>query len=87
LKGWEETVNVSIATMLRTTLSKGSKEQILSQLQLKIPTDVVKIEKHLKTLHERIEKGSVLVHGVERKKSNDLSVLQSFKLNRFCNFF
>lgn len=66
-KGWEEIVDAAVSNLLRTTLSKTSKDQLTSQQQLKIPTDVLKLEKHIKTMSERIEKGTMLVHGVTRK--------------------
>jgi hypothetical protein len=67
-----------MATLLRTTLSKTGKQidQIPSQLQLKIPTDVTKLEKHIKSLYEKIEKGAVLVPGAERKTCKQLKTYQ-----------
>ena len=66
-KGWEEVVNASITNLLRTTLSKNSKDQQAGQQSLKMPTDILKLEKHIKALCEKLEKGVVLVPGTNRK--------------------
>ena len=61
--GWEEIVNVSVANLLKTTLSKSNKDQTgqtqLAQ-SLKIPTDSSKIEEQIKSLVSKLESGASL---------------------------
>lgn len=68
--GWEEIVSASLTNLIRTTLAKNTKEQLVNQQTLKMPQDILKIEKSIKTLVDKIEKGATLVTGVSRQKSN-----------------
>jgi len=71
-------VNASVSNLLRTTLSKTTKDQMISQQPLKIPTDTLKLEKHIKNLAERLEKGATLVPGAVRQTGEFIFVLICF---------
>ncbi|XP_027267484.1 protein PTHB1 isoform X3 [Cricetulus griseus] len=59
--GWEETVDAAIAHLLKTCLSKSSKEQALSlSSQLTIPKDTSRLKKHITLLCDRLAKGGRL---------------------------
>ena len=62
-------MNAAVTNLLRTTLSKTTKDNLNLQTQLKMPTDILKLEKHIKTMCEKIEKGATLVSGVTRQQS------------------
>ncbi|XP_073189018.1 protein PTHB1 isoform X7 [Lepidochelys kempii] len=59
--GWEESVDAAISHMLRTCLSKSSKEQALTLTsQLSIPKDTSRLKKHITLLCDRLAKGGRL---------------------------
>ncbi|XP_051012021.1 protein PTHB1 isoform X3 [Acomys russatus] len=59
--GWEETVDAAIAHLLKTCLSKSSKEQALNLTsQLNIPKDTSRLKKHITLLCDRLAKGGRL---------------------------
>lgn len=59
--GWEETVDAAIAHLLKTCLSKSSKEQALNlNSQLSIPKDTSRLKKHITLLCDRLAKGGRL---------------------------
>ncbi|NXA49629.1 PTHB1 protein, partial [Nothocercus julius] len=59
--GWEETVDAAISYLLRTCLSKSSKEQALTLTsELCIPKDTSRLKKHITLLCERLAKGGRL---------------------------
>ncbi|XP_040585866.1 protein PTHB1 isoform X2 [Mesocricetus auratus] len=59
--GWEETVDAAIAHLLKTCLSKSSKEQALNlSSQLTIPKDTSRLKKHITLLCDRLAKGGRL---------------------------
>ncbi|CAO2635745.1 Protein PTHB1 [Lemmus lemmus] len=59
--GWEETVDAAIAHLLKTCLSKSSKEQALNlSSQLSIPKDTSRLKKHITLLCDRLAKGGRL---------------------------
>ncbi|XP_025056351.1 protein PTHB1 isoform X3 [Alligator sinensis] len=59
--GWEETVDAAISYLLRTCLSKSSKEQALTLTsQLSIPKDTSRLKKHITLLCDRLAKGGRL---------------------------
>ncbi|KAL1781633.1 PTHB1 isoform X1 [Sigmodon hispidus] len=59
--GWEETVDAAIAHLLKTCLSKSSKEQALNlSSQLNIPKDTSRLKKHITLLCDRLAKGGRL---------------------------
>lgn len=61
LQGWEETVDAAIAHLLKTCLSKSSKEQALNlNSQLSIPKDTSRLKKHITLLCDRLAKGGRL---------------------------
>ncbi len=69
-KGWEEIVNASISNLLKTALSKSSKENTpATQNALKLPIDSSKIEKQLKSLISKLENGATIVTSVYHSKS------------------
>lgn len=70
-KGWEEIVNASISNLLKTALSKSSKENTPATQQnaLKLPIDSSKIEKQLKSLISKLENGATIVTSVYHSKS------------------
>jgi Bardet-Biedl syndrome 9 protein len=60
-QGWEETVDAAIAYLLKTCLSKSSKEQALNlSSQLNIPKDTSRLKKHITLLCDRLAKGGRL---------------------------
>ncbi|XP_021564847.1 protein PTHB1 isoform X4 [Carlito syrichta] len=59
--GWEETVDAAISHLLKTCLSKSSKEQALNlNSQLDIPKDTSRLKKHITLLCDRLAKGGRL---------------------------
>lgn len=59
--GWEETVDAAITYLLKTCLSKSSKEQALNlSSQLNIPKDTSRLKKHITLLCDRLAKGGRL---------------------------
>ncbi|NWI09047.1 PTHB1 protein, partial [Crypturellus soui] len=59
--GWEEAVDAAISYLLRTCLSKSSKEQALTLTsELCIPKDTSRLKKHITLLCERLAKGGRL---------------------------
>lgn len=60
-QGWEETVDAAVAHLLKTCLSKSSKEQALNlSSQLNIPKDTSRLKKHITLLCDRLAKGGRL---------------------------
>lgn len=56
--GWEESVDASVSHLLKTCLSKGSKEHTLTLAnQLRIPKDTSRLKKHITLLYDRLAKG------------------------------
>uniref|UniRef100_A0A670XQX9 Bardet-Biedl syndrome 9 n=1 Tax=Pseudonaja textilis TaxID=8673 RepID=A0A670XQX9_PSETE len=56
--GWEETVDASISHLLKTCLSKNSKDHALTLFnQLCIPKDTNRLKKHITLLFDRLAKG------------------------------
>ncbi|KAG8442740.1 hypothetical protein GDO86_011516 [Hymenochirus boettgeri] len=59
--GWEETVDAAVSHLLRTCLSKSSKEQALNLTSpLSVPKDTSRLKKHISLLCERLAKGGRL---------------------------
>uniref|UniRef100_A0A8C3KWV4 Bardet-Biedl syndrome 9 n=1 Tax=Chrysolophus pictus TaxID=9089 RepID=A0A8C3KWV4_CHRPC len=59
--GWEETVDSAISFLLRTCLSKSSKEQALSlSSQLSMPKDTSRLKKNISLFCDRLAKGGRL---------------------------
>lgn len=59
--GWEESVDAALSHLLRTCLSKSSKEQALNLTsQLNIPKDTSRLKKHITLLCDRLAKGGRL---------------------------
>ncbi|XP_076976209.1 protein PTHB1 isoform X3 [Tamandua tetradactyla] len=59
--GWEETVDAAISHLLKTCLSKSSKEQALNlSSHLNIPKDTSRLKKHITLLCDRLAKGGRL---------------------------
>lgn len=59
--GWEETVDAAVAHLLKTCLSKSSKEQALNlSSQLSTPKDTSRLKKHITLLCDRLAKGGRL---------------------------
>ena len=67
--GWEEVVNAAVSNLIRTALSKSSKDSSNQpQISLKIPTDSNKIEKQLRSFVSKLESGASLVPSFYQKK-------------------
>ncbi|XP_053915456.1 protein PTHB1 isoform X2 [Cuculus canorus] len=59
--GWEETVDAAISYLLRTCLSKSSKEQALTlSTQLSMPKDTSRLKKNITLFCDRLAKGGRL---------------------------
>ncbi|XP_069469338.1 protein PTHB1 isoform X2 [Ambystoma mexicanum] len=59
--GWEESVDAAVSHLLKTCLSKSSKEQALTLTsQLSMPKDTAKLKKHLTLFCDRLAKGGRL---------------------------
>lgn len=57
-QGWEEQVDAAVTHLLRTTLSKSSKEQAVPpNSSLEMPAECQKLKKHIALLCDRISKG------------------------------
>lgn len=57
-QGWEEQVDAAVTHLLRTTLSKSSKEQAVPpNSSLEMPAECQKLKKHIALLCDRICKG------------------------------
>lgn len=58
MQGWEESVDASVSHLLKTCLSKNSKEHVLTLAnQLSIPKDTNRLKKHITLLYDRLAKG------------------------------
>lgn len=58
MQGWEESVDAAISHLLKTCLSRSSKEQALTVTnQLSIPRDTNRLKKHITLLYDRLAKG------------------------------
>ncbi|XP_054847045.1 protein PTHB1 [Eublepharis macularius] len=56
--GWEECVDASVSHLLKTCLSKSSKEHALTLTnQFSIPRDTNRLKKHITLLYDRLAKG------------------------------
>lgn len=61
MQGWEETVDAAVAHLLKTCLSKSSREQALNlSSQLNTPKDTSRLKKHITLLCDRLAKGGRL---------------------------
>ncbi|XP_063308140.1 protein PTHB1 isoform X2 [Pelobates fuscus] len=59
--GWEESVDAAVSHLLRTCLSKSSKDQALNLTsQLNIPKDTSRLKRHITLLCDRLAKGGRL---------------------------
>lgn len=58
--GWEETVDANLTHLLRTALSRSSKESSTSPQPLVASTDGTKVKKHLTIVLDRLCKGATL---------------------------
>ncbi|XP_039771064.1 protein PTHB1 isoform X2 [Ornithorhynchus anatinus] len=59
--GWEETVDAAVSHLLKTCLSKSSKDQALNLSgQLSMPKDTSRLKKHITLLCNRLAKGGRL---------------------------
>ncbi|KAJ8290864.1 hypothetical protein GJAV_G00018490 [Gymnothorax javanicus] len=60
--GWEESVDAAVSHLLRTCLSRSSKDQALSLSsgQLSMPKDTSRLKKHITLLCDRLAKGGRL---------------------------
>ncbi|XP_043544707.1 protein PTHB1 isoform X4 [Chiloscyllium plagiosum] len=71
--GWEECVNAAVAQLLRTCLSKSSRDQTLSSTsQLSMPKDTNRLKKHITLLCDRLSKGgrlSLTTDGAQQEAS------------------
>ncbi|XP_018426780.1 PREDICTED: protein PTHB1 [Nanorana parkeri] len=71
--GWEETVDAALSHMLRTCLSKSSKEQALNLTsQLTIPKDTTRLKKHITLLCDRLAKGGRLTLSADSGSQQDI---------------
>uniref|UniRef100_A0A8C2UKJ9 Bardet-Biedl syndrome 9 n=1 Tax=Chinchilla lanigera TaxID=34839 RepID=A0A8C2UKJ9_CHILA len=60
-QGWEETVDAAVSHLLKTCLSKSSKEQALNlSSHLNMPKDTSRLKKHITLLCDRLAKGGRL---------------------------
>jgi len=61
IQGWEETVDAALSHLLKTCLSKSSREQALNlNSQLGIPKDTSQLKKHITLLCDQLAKGGRL---------------------------
>ena len=58
--GWEETVDASLAYLLRTSLSKSSKDSGAVAQPLMVMAETTKLHKHIALVIDRISKGGTL---------------------------
>lgn len=59
-QGWEETVDAAISNLLRTCLSKTSKDQMVNPGELEMPSEGSKLKKHITLMTDRLAKGGRL---------------------------
>ncbi|XP_046859172.1 protein PTHB1-like [Xenia sp. Carnegie-2017] len=57
-QGWEEITDAAVTHLLKTSLSKGSKDHTVNPQTLEFPKDTSKLKKHIALLCERLNKGS-----------------------------
>ncbi|KAK1186587.1 PTHB1 protein, partial [Pygoscelis papua] len=77
--GWEETVDAAISYLLRTCLSKSSKEQALTlSSQLCMPKDTSRLKKNITLFCDRLAKGGRL------SLSTDLTTQQAAVMTGGC---
>ena len=56
--GWEEKTDLALTYLLKTSLSRSSKDAAVSFPALELPRDTSKLKKHISLVCERIAKGS-----------------------------
>ena len=56
--GWEEKTDLSLTYLLKTSLSRSSKDAAVSFPALELPRDTSKLKKHISLVCDRIAKGS-----------------------------
>ncbi|XP_053570409.1 protein PTHB1 [Bombina bombina] len=79
--GWEESVDAAVSHLLRTCLSKSSKEQALNLTsQLSIPKDTARLKKHVTLLCDRLAKGGRLSLSAD-SGSQQAIVMPGFPMN------
>ncbi|XP_030060352.1 protein PTHB1 [Microcaecilia unicolor] len=79
--GWEEGVDAAVSHLLRTCLSKSSKEQALNLTsQLSMPKDTARLKKHITLLCDRLSKGGRLSLSAEINQQQPL-VIPDFQLD------
>lgn len=68
-------VNAAVSNLLRTALSKSSKEAVTlqQQISMKLPTDSNKLEKQFKSLVSKLDNGAKLLTSVYIKSGKNPS--------------
>lgn len=69
--GWEETVDASLSYLLRTSLSKNSRDSNAPAQPLAVMTETTKLHKHISLVIERISKGGTLAEKKVAKPKKD----------------
>lgn len=77
--GWEEITDASMTHLLRTSLSKSSKESASAPQPLTTPEDTGKLKKHLTIVFDRIGKGGIVR---EVSKKDNVTVAEGKKKKR-----
>jgi len=54
-QGWEESIDCSMTHLLRTSLSKSSRDAAVSQKTMEDVTDIAKVKRHIKLVIDRIK--------------------------------
>jgi hypothetical protein len=72
-------VNVAVSNLMRTALSKSSKDSSNQfQLSLKLPVDSNKLEKQLRSFVTKLENGATLIPSIYQKKGSMILNLFNF---------
>ncbi|GAB1608724.1 protein PTHB1 isoform X1 [Argonauta hians] len=67
-QGWEEDVDAAITHMLRTVLSKNSRDPTINPAPFSLPTDSSKVCKHITAFCDKLAKGASLVQSSPDQK-------------------
>ncbi|GAB5568679.1 protein PTHB1 isoform X6 [Prionailurus iriomotensis] len=86
--GWEETVDAAISHLLKTCLSKSSKEQALNlSSQLNIPKDTSRLKKHITLLCDRLAKGGWLCLSTDAAAPQTMVMPAAFEIESRASMF
>ena len=64
MKGWEESIDAAITHLLRTVLSRNTKDTTINPVPFSLPADTTKVCKHITTFCDKLGKGARLIRSI-----------------------